>query len=80
MDVSDRITRVSAPRWVWARLTSLCLAALVVLGFSHCSSLRHGADLPLTALSGSPGGLDPLKSAFNKDVGKVRLMLLLDPT
>jgi hypothetical protein len=54
------------------------LAALVVLCFSSCSSsFRQGADLPLTELH---GGLDPLRNAFNNDVGKVRLMLLLDPT
>ncbi len=61
-------------------MATLCLAALIVLGFSYCSSLRDDVDVPLTTLSGKPGGLDPLKDAFNKDVGKVRLMLLLDPT
>lgn len=55
----------------------LCLAALAVLCFSCGPSLRQNADLPLYELHGS---LDPLRRAFNKDVGKVRLMLLLDPT
>ncbi len=83
MDVSNRVTRVSPPKWasaLWTRLTSLCLVAVIALGFSRCSSLRHGADIPLTTLSGTPNGLDPLKNAFNQNVGKVRLMLLLDPT
>jgi hypothetical protein len=62
---------------VSSRLTTLCLAALIVICFSHCSSLRRDADIPLTRLSGS---LDPLRDAFNKDAGKVRMILLLDPT
>ena len=59
------------------RRAGLCFAALAVLCFSCGSSLRQSADLPLTELHGS---LDPLRNTFNKDVGKVRLMLLLDPT
>jgi len=55
----------------------LCLAALAVLCFSCLPSLRQSADVPLTELHGT---LDPLRNTFNKDVGKVRLMLLLDPT
>jgi len=53
------------------------LAALVVLCFACSSSHRQGAGVPLTELKGN---LDPLRTAFNQDVGKVRLMLLLDPT
>jgi hypothetical protein len=53
------------------------LAASVVLCFCCRSPLRQGTDVPLTDLS---SGIDPLKNAFNNDVGKVRLMLLLDPT
>jgi len=70
-------TALSPPKWAGAGLTTLCLAALIVICFSHCSSLRRDADVPLTQLSGS---LDPLRDAFNKDAGKVRLILLLDPT
>jgi hypothetical protein len=53
------------------------LAALVVLCFSCRSRLREDAGVPLTELHGN---LDPLRTAFNEDVGKVRLMLLVDPT
>jgi hypothetical protein len=53
------------------------LVAFVVLCFSCSSSLHHGAGIPLTELHGS---LDPLREAFNRDAGKVRLMLVLDPT
>jgi hypothetical protein len=53
------------------------LAALTVLCFSCLPSLRQSADVPLTELHGT---VDPLRNTFNKDVGKVRLMLLLDPT
>jgi hypothetical protein len=67
------------PKGGWARSTTLGLA-LVALAFSHCSSLPHDAGLPLTTLSDSRSGLDPLRNAFNRDVGKVRLILLLDPT
>ena len=63
-------------RPLWRR-AELCFAALAVLCFSCGSSLRQSAYLPLTELHGS---LDPLRNTFNKDVGKVRLMLLLDPT
>jgi hypothetical protein len=63
-------------RFLWLRpRTWLCLAASVVLCLSCHSSLRQ--DVPLTELR---GGLDPLTKAFNSDVGRVRLMLLLDPT
>jgi len=62
--------------WLWPQ-AGLCLAAFVVLCLSCSPSFRQGADAPLTELQ---GGVDPLRDAFNKDVGKVRLMLLLDPT
>jgi hypothetical protein len=61
----------------WRSRVGLCLVASVVLCFCCRSPLRQGADVPLTELS---SGVDPLKNAFNKDMGKVRLMLLLDPT
>jgi len=62
----------------WLRQwTGLCLAALVVLCFSCRSRLREDAGVPLTELHGN---LDPLRTTFNEDVGKVRLMLLVDPT
>jgi hypothetical protein len=65
-------------RFHWLRAgAGLCLAAFVVLCFSCSSSLHQGAGVPLTELHGN---IDPLRNAFNEDVGKVRLMLLLDPT
>ena len=67
---------VLKPNWL-RRWTGLCLAALVVLCCSCSFSHRQGAGVPLTELKGN---LDPLRTAFNQDVGKVRLMLLLDPT
>ncbi len=62
-----------------SRQSALRLAALLVLSLSGCSFSRS-PDFPLTTLSAGPAGLDPLRKAFNDDVGKVRLMLLLDPT
>ena len=67
---------VLKPNWL-RRWTGLYLAALVVLCCSCSFSQRQGAGVPLTELKGN---LDPLRAAFNEDVGKVRLMLLLDPT
>ncbi len=75
---SRQSTMANKSRFHWLRAgAGPCLAAFVVLCFSCSSSFRHGAVLPLTELHGS---LDPLRNAFNEDVGKVRLMLLLDPT
>ena len=62
-----------------SRQSALYLAALLVLSLARCSSVRS-PEFPLTTLSAGPAGLDPLRKAFNDDVGKVRLMLLLDPT
>jgi len=53
------------------------LAAFIVLCFACSFSLRQGAGVPLTELHGN---IDALRTAFNQDTGKVRLMLLLDPT
>jgi hypothetical protein len=65
-------------RFHWLRAAAgLCLAAFVVLCFSCSSSLHQGAGVPLTELHSN---INPLRDAFNEDVGKVRLMLLLDPT
>ena len=54
---------------------ALALAALLLLGSANCSAPGHG--LPLTVLSND---LEPLRTEFNKDAGKVRLLLLVDPT
>jgi|GEM_PF-2919674 len=52
--------------------------ALVVflLGTAHCSRPTE-REIPLTRLS---AGFEPLRAQFNRDAGKVRLLLLLDPT
>ena len=50
-------------------------AALLLLGCASCSS--PGRGLPLTVLSND---LEPLRTEFNQDAGKVRLLLLVDPT
>jgi hypothetical protein len=75
---NGQLTIANKSRFLRLRLrTGLCLAAFVVLCLSCRSSIYQGAGLPLIELH---GGLDPLRNAFNKDLGKVRLMLLLDPT
>lgn len=61
------------------RRSALCLLVLLVFSLSRCSSFRS-SEFPLTTLSTAAAGLEPLKDAFNGDAGKVRLMLLLDPT
>ncbi len=64
------------------RLHVLALGLLISLSYcSYCSSLRRSTpDFPLVTLSNGPSGLDSLRKEFNKDTGKVRLLLLLDPT
>lgn len=54
------------------RVQALLVVAVLVL--AACSS---GPETPLTSLA---QGTEPLRSAFNRDAGKVRLLLLLDPT
>lgn len=44
-----------------------------LLGLSNCSSPER--ELPKLS-----NDLEPLRSVFNQDVGKVRLLLLVDPT
>ncbi len=56
------------------RPKTLILTALLLLGFSHCSSPER--ELPVVTLSHD---LEPLQTEFNRDAGKVRLLLLLDP-
>ena len=60
---------------VVARRAALALAALLLLASANCSTPGHG--LPLTVLSND---LEPLRTEFNKDADKVRLLLLVDPT
>jgi len=67
--------RVIFQKRVGARGAILALAALLLLGSANCSAPGHG--LPLTVLSND---LEPLRTEFNQDAGKVRLLLLVDPT
>ncbi len=65
-----------------ARRASALVATVAVLvsllGFAGCSRRRMpGLDLPLTKLSSD---FEPLRAEFNHDIGKVRVLLLLDPT
>ncbi len=63
--------RASALSAIVALLASL-------LGFAGCSRRRMpGLDLPLAKLSSD---FEPLRAEFNHDAGKVRVLLLLDPT
>ena len=65
--------QVTSPKT--ARSATLALAVILLLGLTNCSAPGHG--LPLTVLSND---LEPLRTEFNKDAGKVRLLLLVDPT
>ncbi len=53
----------------------LLLSAFLFLGISQCSP--PDKEPALAALSPD---LEPLRAEFNKDAGRVRLLLLLDPT
>jgi hypothetical protein len=48
----------------------------LLLGFSQCSKPAD-RQISVTRLSNN---FEPLKAQFNRDAGKVRLLLLLDPT
>ncbi|HEV2492517.1 MAG TPA: hypothetical protein VG204_05535 [Terriglobia bacterium] len=60
------------------RLATAVIAATLAAVLSGCSP-RHAAwlDLPLPTLSND---FEPLRTRFNKDAGKVRVLMLLDPT
>jgi hypothetical protein len=57
------------------RRKRLLFACVLVLGLSQCSSPER--ELPVAKLSNE---FEPLRSEFNNDAGKVRLLLILDPT
>lgn len=55
----------------------LLLLAAALLGVVRGREARPAEALPYPALGPD---LEPLRTQFNQDVGKVRLLLLLDPT
>lgn len=57
------------------RRKRLLLACALILGSFRCSSPER--ELPVAKLSNE---FEPLRSEFNNDAGKVRLLLILDPT
>lgn len=65
-------------RMLAKRLTTIAFAAMLTVGLASCGS-RHAAwlDLPLPKLSND---FEPLRAQFNRDTGKVRVLMLLDPT
>jgi hypothetical protein len=52
------------------------LGVALLLGLSQCSTAPR-RQIPITRLSGD---FQLLRTQFNQDAGKVRLLLLLDPT
>ena len=60
------------------RLATLAVAVMLAAVLAGCAP-RHAAwlDLPLPKLSSD---FEPLRSQFNQDAGKVRVLMLLDPT
>jgi hypothetical protein len=56
-----------------ARRKILPLAGLLLMAFASCSP----PELSTLSLAGSDA---PVQSQFNRDAGRVRLLLLLDPT
>jgi len=61
---------------IWTRLApGLFLLLCAALLFSQCSAPQR--NIPLTRLSSE---FQPLRAEFNQDAGKVRLLLLVDPT
>lgn len=57
------------------RALRLTLIALL-LGLGNCSKTSQ-RQIPVTRLSGD---FEPLREQFNRDAGKVRVLMLLDPT
>lgn len=66
--------RGAKPRWV-RRLAIYPLFVVLFTALNQCSAPRPA--IPITGLSSD---FRPLRSQFNQDSGKVRLLLLLDPT
>ncbi len=66
----DRKGRAIFPRR--SKVAAICTALLLAL-----LSCSKGPEAPITSLA---NGVEPFRDAFNQDVGKVRLLLLLDPT
>jgi hypothetical protein len=66
-----------APR-LRKRLATLAIATLLSASLSGCARHREAwLDLPLPKLAND---FEPLRSQFNRDTGKVRVLMLLDPT
>ena len=59
-------------RWIAGVLLLPLLAAFVA-----CGSSTPKRPIPVSGLSSD---FNPLRSQFNRDAGKVRLVILLDPT
>lgn len=54
--------------------------AAVALGVLLAAALAASSQAPAPALSILGKELEPLRADFNRDAGRVRLLLLLDPT
>ena len=75
---SAHLPRRTALRRRASALVATVALLVTLLGFAACSRRRMpGVDLPLTKLSSD---FAPLRAEFNHDAGKVRVLLLLDPT
>ena len=61
------------------RLIAVGLAALALLG-AQAGSLDITPSLVAVPSLNDLRGVDELKGLFNKDVGKIRLVLLVSPT
>ena len=66
----------AGPRQNCGRRTLRLLVVVLLLGLTQCS--RPAArQILVTRLTSS---FEPLRAQFNRDAGKVRLLILLDPT
>ncbi len=58
-------------------IVGLLGAVVLLLVFLYFSEAPPAGALPVTSIGAN---FEPLRAAFNADAGKVRLLMLLDPT
>jgi len=61
------------------RRAQILLAAGVLVFLALAGALSASAEEPPPFPSLTPAG-EPLRAAFNRDAGRVRLLLVIDPT
>ena len=73
--IARRVNTTASPWRNLAHAVARLFLVALLLGLIQCSKSTE-RQIPVTRLSSD---FEPLRAQFNRDAGKVRLLLLLDP-